>query len=304
MKESRKPECIDEEFFIKEISIILYPQVTYEFEKACFEVLYNQENVGKRRADLITKLNKKKSINDSIKSNTRVSQIGTNIAGKIKQTFGGEMNVDIPDRINRIPNPDEPGKPGHPPKGNSPHEVASDWLWNYKYPRWLVDRGLDSLIADADKRSDWIDFNPIDEDCRGAHGHRRPQTSQRTIKLNTPFFMSIKLPNPDGYFWLLNRGFVTRSFFCPSLDFAPTNKVDGEEILIPHKDAECLDIFFDETGQEEFIGIWVDKELNLPWVQEESFPRCTPERINHLLAELSESQYQVFYKSFDVVKSS
>ncbi len=293
MNESRRQEGSDEQLFGEEISKLLYPQGNSQIEKDCFEVFYNKENERKSTENFRRLLNKKKSINGTIPSTTRVTQLRTDITKKIKQTFESEMKADIQERIELIP-----GRRGHPERGNAPHEVASDWLWNYKYPRWLVDRGLQSLIAGAKKNSEWIDFKSIDSSNRLPGGHRR---SQPTIDLNTPSFMSIKLPKSEGYFLLLNRGFVTRLFFCPSQDYAPNTKIDKEEMLIPQEDAECLDIFFDEIGKEEFIGIWVNKDLKLPWGQEELLPECTPERINHLLTELKASQCQVFYKSFNVV---
>lgn len=303
MNNSRKQEGSDEQLFREEISKILYPQGNYKIEKDCFEVFYNKENEGKSTENFRRLLNKKKSINESISSTTRVSQLRTDITKKIKQTFEGEMKADIQERIELIP-----GRRGHPEKGNAPHEVASDWLWNYKYPRWLVDRGLQSLIAGADQSSEWIDFFKsidididIDSSNRGLQGNPRPQPSQPTIDLNKSYLMSIKLPKSEGYFLLLNRGFFTRLFLCPSQDYAPNTKIDKEEMSIPQEDAQCRDIFFDEIGKEEFIGIWVNKDLKLPWGQEESSPECTPERINHLLAELKASQCQVFYKSFNVV---
>ncbi len=296
MDESRKQECSDEQLFREEISKRLYPQGNSQIEKNCFEVFYNQENERKSTENLRRLLNKENILNGTITSTTRVTQLRTDITKKIKQTFESEMKADIQERIELIP-----GRQGHPEKGNAPHEVASDWLWNYKYPRWLVDRGLQSLIARAKKNSDWINFIPIDESNKGIKGHPRPQPSQPTIKLESSSFMSIKLPKSEGYFLLLNRGFVTRFFLCPSQDYAPNTKIDEEEMLIPQEDAECVNIFFDEIGKEEFIGIWVNKDLKLPWGQEESLPECTPERINHLLAELKASQCQVFYKSFNVV---
>ncbi|MGK7878261.1 MAG: hypothetical protein AB4426_34645 [Xenococcaceae cyanobacterium] len=296
MSELREQERNDEQLFMEEMSKLLYPQSHSKIKKDCFEVLYNKENEGKSTGEFMNLLNQKERLNCTIHSDTRVTQLRTDVAKKIKQSFEPEMRADIGERVDLIP-----GKKGRSEKGNAPHEVASHWLWDYKYPRWVVDRGLQSLIVGADKRSDWIDFKAIDSHC-ALTGNRRPLPVQPTIELNTPSFMSIKLPNPWGYFLLLNRGFVQRLFLCPSLDVAPTNQVDGEEMLMPQKDAGLENIFFNEIGKEEFIGIWVEKQLNLPWVQSESLPSCTPERINHLLSELSGSQCQVFYKSFDVVE--
>lgn len=298
MNELRQQENSNEQLFLEEISTLLYPQGNSQFEKDCFEVFYSKEYEGKKRAELLFLLNRKKSINGTIPSVERVSQLKKDQAKKIKETFEAEMKADIEEDFNSI----QGNGKGHPRKGKAPHEIAFNWLWNYKYPRGLVDRELQYLIGAADKHSDWINFIPINESNKGINGHRRPQPSQPTINLETSSFMSINLPKSEGYFLLLNRGFVTRVFLCPSGDFAPTNKVDGEEMLIPQKDARNEDLFFDKIGQEEFIGIWADQDLNLPWVEEESLPSCTPKRINNLLAELKLSQYQVFYKSFEVVE--
>ena len=46
------------------------------------------------------------------------------------------MRADITkERVDLI----EAGGKGHPRKGEAPHEVASHWLWHYKYPREVMD---------------------------------------------------------------------------------------------------------------------------------------------------------------------
>ena len=134
-----------------------------------------------------------------------------------------------------------------------PYRIAANWLWNYQYRRWLVDRALQPLIADAAPDSDWIAFEPVEGD-RALTGEERPKPSQPSIPLKVHSCISIKLPKPEGYFLLLNRGFVTRLILCPSLGIAPSSQVSSQEILMPQEDAQLQNIYFDERGKEEKEG--------------------------------------------------
>ena len=229
---------------------------------------------------------------------TRVSQLRTDVAKKLVKQFEAEMVADEI-AVEDINNSNKGGLCSE----KRPYRIAADWLWNYQYQRWLVDRALQPLIAGAAPDSDWIAFELVKGERALKPGTPRPKPPPPSIPLKVPFCVSIKLPKPEGYFLLLNRGFVTRLILCPSVGIAPSPQISGQEILMPQEDAQLENIYFDERGKEEFIGIFVDSSLDLDWLkpnQQDSIPICTPERINELLFFLKETEYQVFYQSLEV----
>ena len=274
-------------------------------EKQCFEVAYAWENQNQTRAEIITELNKPNRLNGTL-SETRLSQIRKDIAKKIYDVYSMEMEADLGDRVYLINNH---GK-GKLPKGDAPHEVVFNWLWNYKHRRWQVDLAVKPLIERASRQKDWINFYPIDEVQSGNSnkitGHRNPNATKKrdVIEVNKPYCLSLEFSQSHGYFLLLNRGLIGWVFICPSLGFGNNNQVNNSIIVMPQEGTFYEDIFFEDLVKEEFIGIYIDRDLDISWLlsdDEEEIPICTPERIQQLLDSLESTQYQVFYKSFDVV---
>ena len=271
---------MNEDLFIQECSQKAYPKLFHQNkERIIFEFCYLYKNVEYKTEELADALNFR-HFNDGQREITpvRVSQLRTKVAKRLLEEFEDEMIADGV-KIEKI----EDGCQGAGNPLEKPWRIAFDWLWECKFPRWEVDLALNTLIDSVDSHPDWIDFRSIDVDQNRAFTVTpRPQSPNPKIKVNIPYFMSIKFPSPKGYFLLFNRGFVTRLCICPSLYAAPNNQVVEEYMLLPQDNAEGKDIIFSEIGKEEFIGVQVDKPLTLQWLnsnKEELLPTLTLERI-------------------------
>ena len=296
----RREESSDEQLFIQEISQKLYPEGRYQIkEKLIFEVCYAPENMGLPTEELAEYLNNR-YFDDGQRQITaaRVSQLRTVVAKRLLEEFQDEM---IADKV-EVEKITDGGRGGSKPH-EKPYRIAGDWLWRCKFSRWVVDLALKPIIPDADKCSGWIDFIPVDNCSRGIVPP--PSPTKPKIKVNTSYFMSIRLPNPKGYFLLLNRGLITRYCICPSLYIAPNNEFDRDgQLLMPQETATAKDIQFNEVGKEDFIGIVVDRSLNKNWLQpnnNEQLPTLNLERITKLISELEKVKHELFDRDFNIV---
>lgn len=252
---------MNEELFIQECSQKAYPKLFHlNKEKIIFEFCYLYKNIEYKTEELAVALNFR-YFNDGQREITpvRVSQLRTKVALRLLEEFEAEMIADGV-KIEKI----KDGCKGGGNRLDKPWRIVFDWLWQCKFPRWGVDLALKSLIDNADKCSDWIDFRSVDTNHdRAFTVTPRPKSPTPKVTAGSPYFMSIKLPNPKGYFFLFNRGFVTRLCICPSLYISPDNQVVEECMLFPRDNADAENIVFDEVGKEEFIGIQIDKPLTL-----------------------------------------
>lgn len=159
---------------------------------------------------------------------------------------------------------------------------------------------------------DWIKFNQFENSNLGPK-FSLPSPSSRdecTIIINTPYVIEIILPHLEGYFILLHQGTYPgkdseRYLFCPSKAIAPNSRLNEHfQAMLPQKGSMMFGegIPFDSIGQEEFIGIVLNKPLNLDWMipsQQDPAPTWDEQRIKQLWSAIqTQNNLLIFYQSF------
>lgn len=194
-------------------------------------------------------------------------------------------------------------------KQGSPWQVAYQWLWQFKYPRWQQDYIWDSWKQSAHNNSDWIQFNLHSASASKALKVPQPKT-QGQLPIDTPLTLEINLDSPGSYLLLFNRGFdnhgyTTQYLITPSQAFAPNYQLAEKITLMPQKNAICEDIQFDAVGKEEYLAILVDQPLDLPWLTPDPAHPALQWQGQHLAQVWEHLQHtdnwRVFYRDFDVV---
>jgi hypothetical protein len=188
---------------------------------------------------------------------------------------------------------DEPGKDGK-------WQVVYDWLWQKYFPRWLLEQQWQELVAKADKVDDWLQVTP------GERTLRMPEPRQSTIPLKTEVYLLVNLNWVNRFFLLLYQGTDGKKYcLCPSKGFAPSSELSEQKMYLPQRDAEELSMYFQDAGKEHFLGIVMEKPLDLLWLRpnaQEPVPSLGANRLNELWKNLEQQgDWQMFYKSFDVV---
>lgn len=203
------------------------------------------------------------------------------------------------------------GNPGRPTSNaKSPWQTAYQWLWEIKYYRWLQDYIWENWKQRAPTNVEWIQFCDRPPEY-AAKGMKIPQPlPKQTIPINTPLSLRINLDSLGSYLLLFNRGSdergnTTQYLVTPSQAFAPSYQLVEKSTLIPRQDAMCQDIQFDTVGKEEYIGIIIDKAVNLPWLNPDPENPVLEWQGKHLeqIWELLQAQdkWRVFYRDFNIV---
>ncbi|MBD2481853.1 hypothetical protein [Planktothrix sp. FACHB-1365] len=181
------------------------------------------------------------------------------------------------------------------------------WLHDKKFPRWQFNQLWEQFKHQGNPQLDWIKFAPT---VRGMYWEE-PVNSTPTIPCNEPLRMELNLNYPDRYLLLLNRELNTNTRFlvCPSLAFAPDNKIDQPPILLPQMGSIATQknrfIKFDGEGVEEYLGIVSEKPIEIEGLTrnpKQQFPILEDDILNQLWQQLQQQNWQVFYQSFQVVK--
>ena len=230
----------------------------------------------------------------------------------IKGIYAEEMRndgIDVDSLLNK--------KPGQ--KGT--WQVAYEWLWNYKYPRWLEANSWQILQEKATSPLDWIKFLTKEEAPSVHIGNKglilpppppSVQKTNPTIPAKQSLWMAINFQVHNHQLLLLNRSQDGQNLLCPSSAYAPSSIIEKPPIVLPQKDSwagqdDSQTNFKFDLGKEEFLAIALEKPLNLPWLKprgEEALIVWNGERIKELFEELEkQNNWQVFYQSFDVVES-
>lgn len=199
--------------------------------------------------------------------------------------------------------------------------VAYEWLWNYKYPRWLEANSWQILQEKATSPLDWIKFLTKEEAASVHIGNKglilpppppSVQKTHPTIPAKQSLWMAINFQVHNHQLLLLNRSQDGQNLLCPSSAYAPISIIEKPPIVLPQKDSwagqdDSQTNFKFDLGKEEFLAIALEKPLNLPWLNprdEEALIVWNGERIKELFEELEkQNNWQVFYQSFDVVES-
>lgn len=178
--------------------------------------------------------------------------------------------------------------------------VLYDWLWEKYFPRWLLEQQWQELISKADRVDDWLQVTPAERDLR------IPQASKSIAPLKTEVNLRVNLKLANCYLLLLNQGTNGNKYcLCPSKGFAPSGDLSEQEMYLPQMGAMSPSMVFEEVGKEHFIGIVMEKPLELLWLRPndgEPVPSLDANRLKELWENLEQQgNWQLFYKSFDVV---
>lgn len=175
-----------------------------------------------------------------------------------------------------------------------------DWLWQKHFPYWLLEHQWQELVAKANRVDDWLQVTTVERNLW------MPEPRQPTAPLQTDVYLRVNLNCENRYFLLLNQGTDgTRYCLCPSQGFAPSGGLFDKEMYLPQISAMVASMKFQEPGKEHFLGIVVDKALDLQWLHPndgEPVPKLNANRLNQLWETLEQQgDQQMFYKCFDVV---
>lgn len=203
------------------------------------------------------------------------------------------------------------GNPGRKTSDiKSPWQITYEWLWDIKYSRWLQDYIWENWKQRAQTNVEWIQFCERSVEY-ASKGMKIPQAlPKEIIPINTPLSLKINLDNPGSYLLLFNRGLdaqgnTTKYLVTPSQAFAPSYQLMEKSTLIPLQNAMCEDIQFDSVGKEEYIGIVIDKALNLPWLNpnpENPVLEWQGKHLEQVWEQLhAQDNWRVFYRDFNVI---
>ncbi|HBE17145.1 MAG TPA: hypothetical protein DEG17_23825 [Cyanobacteria bacterium UBA11149] len=205
----------------------------------------------------------------------------------------------------------EKGNPGrYTASAKSPWQIAYQWLWEIKYYRWLEDYIWENWKQKAPTNVDWIQFCHRSTEYAAKGMKIPPPLPKKTIPINTPLSLTINLDTPGSYLLLFNRGSdeqgnTTQYLVTPSQAFAPNYQLQEKSTSIPLEEAICEDIQFETVGKEEYIGIVIDKAVNLPWLNPNPENPIVEWEGKHLeqVWELlhNRDNWRVFYRDFHVV---
>ena len=238
-------------------------------------------------------------------SSSIAMQISAGIS-KLYKTYKEEMRKD------EIEESQLKGKQGQSSNStDSPWQIAYRWIWEVQYPRWQQDYLWNDWKEKAQINLDWMEFSDRTLD----YAHRglvipKP-ASKASIPINTPLNLEINIDSPDSYLYLFNRGVdaqdnTTRYLIAPSQAFAPNCYLADKITLMPQQGAICeeVGIQFDAEGKEEYLGIVVDKPLELRWLNPDPENPALEWQGTHLgevWEQLQDKNWQVFYRDFEVV---
>ncbi|AFY78290.1 hypothetical protein Ple7327_3058 [Pleurocapsa sp. PCC 7327] len=269
-------------------------------EKAFFSLRFHPDNQKLLHTKIAQKMEKLPGLEGDC--STSINTTCQNVVRAIATQYDSEMRADGVDVDCLLR--------GERGRGGAWEKVYT-WLHNYKYPRWRSHWIWQVLKDKAQPNNrDWLSFHK--EDPR--RGLKVPVPISRynnQIEINKPLVMQIDIQHSDGYLLLLNHGrdkcgSQTKYLVCPSQAFAPRLEPIANLRYLPQSGAMCKEIEFDAEGTEEYIGVVVNQiPEQLDWLkpsEREPAPIWNEARIYKLWQELEkQSDYQVFYQSFELV---
>ncbi len=244
------------------------------------------------------------------------------IIKKINRVFREQLARDgITEQQLGLGNKGDSGRGRYTSDMKTPWQIAYQWLWD-KYDSWLQDYIWNDWQQRAQTNLLWMEFcdmqsikpeayRPSEYACKGM---KIPQPlPKESLPINTPLSLKINLDNSGSYLLLFNRGLdiqsnATKNLVIPSQAFAPNYQFTQKSTLIPLQDAMCDDIVFDTVGKEEYIGIVIDKALNLPWLNpnpEKPVVQWQGKHLEQVWEQLqAQDNWRVFYRDFNVVSTN
>lgn len=175
-----------------------------------------------------------------------------------------------------------------------------DWLWDKHYPRWLLEQQWQQLVAKAKKDDDWLKVTALKRNVL------IPEITPATIPLKEDIYLVVEWNGASCYLLLLNQGTSGKKLcFCPSKGFALSGELSQQKMYLPQIGAVASSIKFLEAGKEHFLGIVMEKPLDLDWLPPtggEVVPMLDAIRLKELWEKLElPGNWRSFYKSFEVV---
>ncbi|MDJ1182116.1 hypothetical protein [Roseofilum casamattae] len=243
-----------------------------------------------------------------------ISTTSQNVARSIAGQYSQEMKEDGVDLDILLQ-----GKPGQ----RGTWEIAYDWLWDCKYPRWLNDNYWNHLICKAKTYSDWIQFSEEDNSCTATDSRnsvmskgpalerlsRENRSKPSTIVKNQHLFMQIDLEYRDRQLLLLNRSEQGKLVISPSSGYGLNTRMNAAPLQLPQKEAFAYTseqyFKFKKKGIEEFLAIVLPTQLDmqnfLPDPEQELIPELTNHRFELIFSELEKQRdWHIFYQAFQV----
>jgi hypothetical protein len=278
---------LQEEFLeaVMKDCLLAAPQV----RKLIFQLRFNPENKDLKHKEIAALAKKQLAEAGTIYENNELKEI----IRALVDTFEAQMIKDEDEVDVEFLKDTNPGKKGK-------WQLVYDWLWDKYYPRWSLEQQWQELVDKADKTDDWLQVTPVTRDVR------LPAIYQPTIQRNSHICLLVKWNGENRYLLLLNQGTSGKKLcFCPSQHFAPSGELSQQGMSLPPTGAKAKSILFEDVGKEHFLGIVMEKPLDLAWLRpndQEPVPALDVGRLNELLEKLEQQgNWQLFYKSFEVV---
>ncbi|MEG4231287.1 hypothetical protein QUA40_04080 [Microcoleus sp. Pol11C3] len=293
-------------------------------ERVCFLKRFAPKNHPDKRESTHKEIAKLMKNDLAVYCEEKINQTIRKVIEVVHKAYGEEMKADgvnIEALLNLKAGGTLKGKEDQEShKKFSPWKEAYKWLWNHKYLRWVDINGWEILKKQAKTAPDWIQFLTEQEMASVGVGTRAlkplsPRSYARkidpTIPINQPLSMRVDLAYPNYQMLLFYRSAEMKYILCPSLGYAP-NGVNQPPMTLPQEGSVADDnkerFTFEELGKEEFLAIAVEKPFNLDWLiprEEEALPEWNAERLKELFEQLErDSNWQVFYQSFEVVETA
>ncbi len=186
----------------------------------------------------------------------------------------------------------------------SPWGEAYDWLWQYKYRRWLWQQ----LINRANLGGDRIVFEALN------HGADRefviPKLPKTQLLRGKHYKLRLDL-KLDGYLLLLGQGTSGNHYcYCPSQAFAPigTQVIISEPLYLPQAGAQLECFEPGDLGEENLLVIVTLEQLEPPQGQDGLLgvlPSVTVDYLASLWQQLhSQVKVSLFYKAFEAINGA
>ena len=292
-------EYIAKEIFFRPPSKLLYWILLLRFHPQNYS-LKNTEIGGK--VDEIVGGNSKPGVNQFIKE----------IVRKIHDRFRDELAEDGITEED-LGNKKRTQQDSKSCRQKHPWLVAYKWLWDKKFPRWHSVYMWEIWKKETTNNSEWIQFEeffpPKFQKIQNDERIFVP-TINNYLPIDTKLNLKLNLNYQSSYLLLFHRGVyakgeTTQYLIIPSQAFAPSYQLVDSINCIPQEGAMCKYIHFELLGKEEFIGILVDRALDLPWLSPDSANpvlKWKGEHLEKLWKELqSQNNWQAFYREFEVI---
>lgn len=198
---------------------------------------------------------------------------------------------------------------------SSPWKIMFNWLWREKYPLWMENYVWNSFVQLAQQNHlavlnpEWITFNPINIDgSKGGLDLEDEFEESNQIPIDTDLALQINIDQPDKYLLLIysgakNDGTIQKVLISPSRHFAPDCQLEEGGMLLPQHGAKKKKGFnFKIASTDEYIGILVNKPLDLPWLTPvPTISKLETQHLEKLWEQLENQDKKIFHREIEVI---